>query len=381
MAGIYIHIPFCRQKCNYCNFYSVASRRMQEGFIPALLEEIEMQREYLLNEPIDSVYFGGGTPSFIDPSEIGTILEHLHKNFQLANKCEITLEANPDDISSAAVSSWQHLGINRMSLGIQSFHDTDLEYLYRTHNGRTAKSAIEVILGSGINNLSIDLIYGIPTLNYKMWESNLEQVRAFKIPHLSAYWLTVEEGTVLQKLITRKKLALPDDEAGMAQFQLLRQWAHDNDYTHYEISNFGKQGFFSHHNQSYWNGTKYLGLGPSAHSFNGDTRQWNVSSISTYKEKLNHGIIPAETEELTPLIRYEEKIMTGLRTLWGVDLKAVEGHFGFRIRQLCLKQAQPYLIAGSLVLEEDHLKLGEAGYLISDRIIADLFIGTEEWNG
>ena len=347
---------------------------MQLGFIPALLTEIKLQQPYLSGISVDTIYFGGGTPSLIKATEIESILRQLRAHYTVSNTAEITLEANPDDITTEIVNQWKDMGINRLSLGIQSFHDDDLKYLFRTHDNYKSKRAIDLILQAGIQNLSIDLIYGIPGLNAAKWQSNLDLVIEYGIPHLSAYWLSVEEGTALQKLIFRNKLKIPNDEDGIEQFNMLQQWSENNAFIHYEVSNLGKEGYFSRHNQSYWKGLPYLGFGPSAHSFNGNTRQWNVSSLSTYRAQLMLGIVPCEMETLSPLIQYEELIMTGLRTIWGVDMKRLGLIFGESIRQNCLKLAKPYLESGHLMLEDSILKLGKTGWLISDHIIADLFM-------
>ncbi|MHC1708736.1 MAG: radical SAM family heme chaperone HemW [Bacteroidales bacterium] len=380
MAGIYIHIPFCRQKCHYCNFYSVASLKLRQGFISSLIREIELQKEYLGKESINTVYFGGGTPSMLSPEEINEVLRHLSRHFSVSPDAEITIEANPDDITDNKVYAWKDMGINRISLGVQSFHDKDLDYLFRSHNGNRALDAMDTILHHGFQNLSIDLIYGIPTLSEENWKNNLMIVSSYHIPHLSAYWLTVEEGTALDKLVKNSKLPGPEDDKGIQHFRQLQQWAVENNYLHYEISNLGKESYFSRHNQSYWKGDRYLGLGPSAHSYNGCIRQWNVSSIGVYKEKLALGIIPAETETITPLMHYEEIIMTGLRTMWGVDLIRLEDTFGKRIKDLCLLQAQPFLEKEDLRLDGEALVLNPASYLISDFIISELFIAAEDWD-
>lgn len=377
MAGIYIHIPFCRQKCHYCNFYSLASRKLQQGFVPALLKEIELRSNYLEGETIETVYFGGGTPSLLEPGLLGMMLEKIRQQFNLSADAEITLEANPDDIEPGSAASFLQLGINRLSLGVQSFDDRDLNYLFRTHSAAKARRAIELLIAGGLNNLSIDLIYGVPTMNLSTWSKNLETVLHYEIQHLSAYWLTVEPGTALEKMISGNSLPAPDDNKGILQFRHLQSWASSHDYIQYEISNFGKSGFFSRHNLSYWQGEKYLGLGPSAHSYDGKNRQWNISSLGVYKDSLNEGIIPYEMELVTPLIRYEEMIMTGIRTCWGIDLQKLSEICGIKAKDDCLRLAVPHLEAGNLILDNNSLRLSNKGYLIADRITADLFMVNE----
>jgi oxygen-independent coproporphyrinogen-3 oxidase len=379
MAGIYIHIPFCRQKCPYCNFFSVASHKLQQGFIAALLKEIEVRWPYLEGEIIETVYFGGGTPSVLGTDEIRAISGQLKKHFSFSNTVEMTLEANPDDVTLERTLQWKELGINRVSLGVQSFHDKDLKYLNRHHDGRKSIDAMEAVIKAGIMNLSIDLIYGIPTLGLQEWKENLERVNNFDIPHLSAYWLTVENGTPLEKMINSKQMAGPLEEDGILHFQYLSQWARDNNYLHYEISNLAKDNFFSVHNQNYWKGAKYIGFGPSAHSYDGKSRQWNNSSLKAYKELAHSPTLNTVIENLSPLMKYEEYVMMGLRTMWGIDLDRIEQEFGAPIRTLCLQQAMPFLSQGNMVLENKTLKLTANGYLISDHITASLFIGEEEW--
>ncbi|MCX6270132.1 MAG: radical SAM family heme chaperone HemW [Bacteroidetes bacterium] len=377
MAGLYIHIPFCRQKCHYCNFFSVASQKNRKPFLDALLKEIDLQRYYLEGEEVATLYFGGGTPSMLDPEEIFLLLERIRSVFSLTSDAEVTMEANPDDIRQETADLLRQAGVNRISLGVQSFRDADLAYLHRNHDSNRAIQAIEWIMEAGLTNVSIDLIYGIPTLDEAGWKHNLDVFKGFGLPHLSAYWLTVEPRTALNHLIRNGKLPAPEEEAGISQFYYLMEKAAAWGYVPYEISNLGKEGHFSQHNLSYWQGKSYLGLGPSAHSFNGKSRQWNVASLTSYIESVGQGIVPCEKEEITPHTRYQESVMTGLRTVWGVDLNKLEVSCGTSAMEYLLMQAVPYVQSGHAVRGGDFLKLTINGWLIADRIIADLFMDEE----
>jgi oxygen-independent coproporphyrinogen-3 oxidase len=286
MAGIYIHIPFCRKACHYCNFHFSTSLQYKNDFVTALLKEIDLRVDYLQQELIETIYFGGGTPSLLEEDDLHRIVAHLHRHFKIADNTEITFEANPDDITREKLISWRTNGINRLSIGVQSFFDDDLKWMNRAHSAQQSVQSILLAQEEGINNLTIDLIYGTPTLGNENWEKNFKQAVTLNIPHLSCYALTVEPKTALAKMIAQHKIGDIDSERQATQFLLLTDWATAAGYEHYEISNFAKPGMRSKHNSAYWQGKKYLGLGPSAHSFNGTARQWNIANNSLYVQSL-----------------------------------------------------------------------------------------------
>ena len=329
MAGIYIHIPFCKQKCHYCNFYSTVSLKYRNEFIDALSREIVSRKNYLDNEEINTIYFGGGTPSMLLISEITEIINTLRKTYNVASNVEITLEANPDDLSKNQISDLKnYTSVNRLSIGVQSFFDDDLHYLNRVHNSNQAHKSIEFALASGFENMTIDLIYGIPTLNEKKWKENLNIFFNLGIPHLSSYSLTIEEKTALDVLIKRKKIEDINEVQSIAHFNILLEETEKNNLIHYEISNFAKSGYYSKHNSIYWLGGHYIGFGPSAHSYNGKTRQWNVMNIKKYCEEQDTEKIIDEKELLTVDQNYNEYVLTSLRTSWGCDIEHITNVFG-----------------------------------------------------
>jgi len=374
MPGIYIHIPFCKQKCHYCNFFSSASLKKRDDLIEALKMEIVLQKDWLTGENVKSIYLGGGTPSLLTTSELDEILNLLSKYYSIDPDVEITLEANPDDISRSYLNDLKITGINRLSLGIQSFSDKDLIYLNRVHNAFQVFKSLFQIKESGIENISIDLIYGIPTQNDKSWILNLETVFDFKIPHISAYALTVEPKTALDVLIKRGKYENVDDTKIVSQFHHLCNMMDQNRYLHYEISNFCKDGYFSKHNMSYWSGEKYLGLGPSAHSFDGSSRQWNVSSISEYIQSILSGKLPYQKEILTPDQKYNEYVMTSLRTMWGTDLMYIKNVLGSKYYDHSIKEAEKHIQSKYIIIRENRVLLTTDGKLLTDKISSDLFI-------
>lgn len=327
MAGIYIHIPFCKTACNYCNFHFSTSLTMKEDFVNALLTEVKLQSIYLGLEKIETIYFGGGTPSLLEANDLTRILEAVHANFQIVKDVEITLEANPDDINIEKLKDWKTSGINRLSIGTQSFIERDLQFMKRAHTAKEAKNSILLAAEYGFDDISIDLIYGVPNLSDEEWISNVKTAFELPIQHLSCYALTVEEDTILYHDIRKGKTAAPIDENASRHFDIIMQMAKENAFEHYEISNFGKQGYISKHNTSYWQNKPYLGLGPSAHSFNVVSRQWNIANNKKYIESLKEGNLAFEKEVLTETEKLNEYIMTGLRTKWGIDLGYVDLHF------------------------------------------------------
>ena len=388
MAGIYLHIPFCKQACHYCNFHFSTSLNRKNDFVAALLKEMELQRHYIGSAAVETVYFGGGTPSLLTEEELGQILDRLQDLFHLAPDAEITLEANPDDITTAGkLKAWKQAGINRLSIGIQSFFEEDLQWMNRAHDAGQAANSIRMAQEEGLDNISIDLIYGGPTLPDSHWEKNVAQAVASGIPHLSCYALTVEPRTALDKMIHQKKKEAvnPDDQA--RQFLLLMRWLAAAGYEHYEISNFSLPGRRSRHNSSYWQGKPYLGLGPSAHSYNGKSRQWNVAGNAQYIDGIFAGKLLFEKEELTPTQQLNEYIMISLRTMEGCDLQRVSDQFGEEKARELREQAESYVRDGKITVSQNPISVGEVeqkirntrlvltqeGKLLADGIAADLF--------
>jgi len=374
MAGLYVHIPFCRQKCHYCNFFSLASRKNQPQLIASLLQEMELQQAYPGGEPLNTIYFGGGTPSLFSPEIIENLIQKANDIFGIEHHAEITLEANPDDINNNWLAGLGKTSVNRLSIGIQSFFDEDLVYLHRAHNADEATEAVKSAQDSGFHNLSIDLIYGIPTLNDERWIENINKALALEVPHISAYALTVEPGTALDLFIRKGKYQNVDDEKAARQFTILMERLAQNNFVHYEISNFCTEGSFSKHNTSYWSGEKYLGIGPSAHSYDGISRQWNVSNISEYIKSINLGIIPAENESLTKIQKFNEYLMTSLRTVWGTDLEKIETVFGKEFHDYTLNEIQPSIVKELAFIADNKIRLTSAGKFFADRIASEMFI-------
>ncbi len=373
MAGIYVHIPYCKKACHYCNFHFSVSLRTSNDFIQALLKEIVLQKNFLDQEPITTIYFGGGTPSLLKKEELQQILQQLYASFTIGAHPEITLEANPDDITATSLAEWKAAGINRLSIGIQSFFEEDLQWMNRAHNAGQAKACITLALEAGFDNYSIDLIYGGPGLTDEKWKENVQLALDLKIPHLSCYALTVEPGTALQKMIQLHKKAAVDPEKQARHFLLLMDWLEQAGYEHYEISNFALPGYQSRHNSAYWGGKKYLGLGPSAHSFNGSHRQWNIANNALYIAALNCNEIPFEEEKLTATQQLNEYIMTSLRTQQGLDLGYIKEFFGDGTALQIQQNSDQYLRSEKLWLNESRLQLTKEGKLFADGIAADLF--------
>ncbi|MEP7253377.1 MAG: radical SAM family heme chaperone HemW, partial [Ginsengibacter sp.] len=325
MAGIYIHIPFCKQACYYCNFHFSTSTALKSDMLQALQKEVELSvdHNYAKGQEISTIYFGGGTPSLLNKRELSDLLSTIKNSYPVNPSAEITLEANPDDIDSVTLNDWKDAGVNRLSIGIQSFKDADLKWMNRAHNAADAAACIQMARDAGFHNFSIDLIYGTPDLDDDEWHQNVKKVLDLQVPHVACYALTVEPGTALQKMIKsgKKEEVSNDDQA--RQFRLLMQWMHEAGYEHYEISNFAKPGFRSCHNSSYWKGESYVGIGPSAHSYNGDARKWNIANNSLYIQSIKNNTIPFEEEILTADQKLNEYVMTALRTIEGIDLEFV----------------------------------------------------------
>ena len=338
--------------------------------LATLLKETELQKDYLGNELVETIYFGGGTPSLLQIEDLRLQIEKLKQIFSISEVAEITLEANPDDINEEKLAGWKEIGINRLSIGVQSFFEEDLLWMNRAHNAQQAIDNLQLVIKQ-FDNITIDLIYGHPLLSNEKWKQNVEKVIALNIPHISCYALTVEPKTPLSKMIKEKKKEDVQQEKQAEQFLLLMQWLEDAGYEHYEISNFAKPGFRSRHNSSYWQGKKYLGLGPSAHSFNGESRQWNISNNNTYIESLEKNRIHFEKETLTPSQKTNEYIMTALRTKEGLDLDKLPGSVSHDLRVASKK----FIGSGKLILQKNKLILTKEGKLFADGIAAELFIG------
>ncbi len=373
MAGIYIHIPFCRHKCNYCNFYSLASTRNMDQVSNAIVSELQQRRDYLSGQPVETIYFGGGTPSMLQVQDIEKILNAVYLNFSVAPDAEITLEANPDDVAPGKLKAFKNSGINRLSIGMQSFRQEDLNFLSRTHTPEQVLQCIGDAQQAGFNNLSIDLIYGIPTLTDEGWMQNLEKAFSLGIPHISAYSLTVEDKTPLAVMIRKGKTKPVDENLSLSHYEILTRMMQAQGYEHYEVSNFCLPGAYSRHNTAYWQGKSYLGLGPSAHSYNGSSRSWNVANISNYIHSVTSGMVESETEILSLVTRFNEYIMTTLRTMWGCNLDIVNQKFGRAMAENLLADAQHFIASGKMIFEENTLVLSPEGILFADGIAADLF--------
>ena len=373
MAGIYIHIPFCKQACHYCNFHFSTSLAAKNDFIVALLKEIVLQAGYLQGEQVDTVYFGGGTPSLLSTEELDVIMEALKSSFNVSSEAEITLEANPDDLSANKLSDLKSAGVNRLSIGIQSFFEEDLRWMNRAHNASQSVVCIEQAHEAGFFNITIDLIYGTPGLTDEKWYDNVQRAIGFNIPHLSCYALTVEPKTALDHFIKTGKYTDVDPEQQARQFLLLMEWMEAAGYEHYEISNFAKPGWRSKHNTAYWLGKKYLGLGPSAHSFNGMSRQWNIANNAMYIQSLQQQQLPFEKEELTVTQQLNEYIMTSLRTMEGLSIPYVEKHFGRDISDTIMRSVRKHEEPGNVQWDGERLRLTKNGKLLADGIAADLF--------
>jgi oxygen-independent coproporphyrinogen-3 oxidase len=368
LAGVYIHIPFCKQACYYCNFHFITSLRRKNELVAALLSEINLRKDYLHGEHVDTIYFGGGTPSLLQIEDCQFLIEKIHHDFNVRDDAEITIEINPDDTTDEKLKGWKKVGINRLSIGVQSFFEEDLKWMNRAHKAEQAVDNLQMAI-KNFDNISIDLIYGTPLLTNEKWKQNVDRTIAYAIPHLSCYALTVEPKTALHKMIRDQRIADIDPDKQSEQFLLLMKWMEEAGYEHYEISNFARPGFRSKHNSSYWQGKKYLGIGPSAHSFNGRERQWNVSNNNIYTDSINKGIIPCEKEILTPIQQVNEYIMTSLRTIEGLDLNQVEEAVGYELSVISKK----FIDRGLMVEEQNHLMLTKEGKLFADGIAAELF--------
>lgn len=372
MAGIYLHIPFCKQACTYCNFHFSTSLRHKDDLLAAMRREIIAEKEYLGGETVETIYFGGGTPSILDISDLGFLISDLRENYSVSSNTEVTLEANPDDITIEKLQAWKALGINRLSIGVQSFFEEELRWMNRAHDAQQAIGNLQ-LARSEFDNITMDLIYGSPLLTDEMWKQNVDRAIALGIPHLSCYALTVEEKTPLHKNVSQQKTLDVDNDKQARQFLLLMQWLRQASYEHYEVSNFAKPGFRSRHNSAYWKGAMYLGIGPSAHSFNGTERRWNVANNAIYTKAMNEAVPQRETEMLTSTQQLNETVMISLRTMEGLDLSKIENTWGESERLRLQKELVKYIDNSLVRIDDGHAQLTDEGMLRADRIAADLF--------
>ncbi len=376
MAGIYIHIPFCKQACTYCNFHFSTNLDLQNDFTVALLKEIALRKAYIQGDIIETIYFGGGTPSLLTSQTIYEILGSVRSHFKISQNPEITLETNPDDIDMNHLDKWKKAGINRLSIGVQSFFSEDLVWMNRVHNGEQAVQAVQDSKKAGFDNFSMDLIYGSPGLTDEKWDFNLQKAISLEPAHISCYALTVEPKTVLHNMIKTKKSVAVDQEKQASQFLTGIQKLEAAGFEHYEISSFARPGKRSRHNSSYWQSKKYLGLGPSAHSFDGTSRQWNISNNALYIKSLMAGQLNYESENLLPKDLLNEYIMTSLRTTEGLDLQHVTEHFGKQKGRLLENNASVYIHSNQMEKKQEKLVLTRNGKLFADGIAAALFFGS-----
>ena len=375
MAGIYIHIPFCKQACHYCDFHFSTSVKNKTQLLEALVQEIQLRHTDWQDEPIETIYFGGGTPSVLTVEELHHLLDAVYANFQVIAAPEITLEANPDDLSPEYLLALSQTRINRLSIGIQSFFDADLKLMNRAHNAEQAKQSL-ALATQYFDNITLDLIYGMPNMTNDQWLQNIETALSYGIPHISCYALTVEPKTALHSYIQKGQMPPLDEALAAEHFKLLVELLEANGFVHYEFSNFGKPNYFSQNNSSYWLGKKYLGIGPSAHSFDGQSRSWNVSNNAKYIKAIQSQELHSETEILSLTDRYNEYIMTGLRTIWGVSLDKVEKEYGVNYINYLNKQIQSHVQNGLLKIEDGILTTTAQGKFLGDGIVADLFVVT-----
>jgi len=374
MAGIYIHVPFCRSFCKYCDFYSTTDEGPKTDFVETIIRETEMRSGYLEGETVETIYFGGGTPSLLTVIQLKSILDAIRTNLKVSDDPEITVEVNPDDVAEGYFASLKGIGVNRISLGVQSWDDKRLKYLGRRHNASQSAEALGLVFSEGIKNVSVDLIFGVPGMTTTDLKQDLEKTLSYPVTHISAYHLTIEKGTRLAAMKENGKLTETDEETSNAMFTLLGSMCRENGFIQYEISNFAVEGYMSKHNSSYWKQVPYLGLGPSAHSFNRRSRQWNVSDVKTYISSVAGGSVPFEREELDRLTVFNEYVMTALRTMWGIDLAHVETFYDKELHDYLVNMSEKYIRYGMMKREKNTLVLTDQGKMISDNIIAELIM-------
>jgi len=374
MAGIYIHIPFCRQKCYYCDFYKTLNTSLTKSFFSTLKKEVQQNSDYLENEPVETIYFGGGTPSVLTENELTEIINLLNNEFHVLPSAEITFEANPDDLSTEYLKGIYNAGVNRLSIGIQSFQDKHLIKMNRRHNTNQAVESVENAAKTGFENISVDLIYGLPNLTDNEWNESLNRVFQLPVQHLSAYHLTYHEGTVFYNWLKKGTLNELKEPQSISQFNMLIKEAEKNGFEQYEISNFAKSRMYSKHNKSYWFGRKYLGLGPSAHSFNGVSRRWNISSVEDYIKAIQNNKSYFEEEVLSENNKYNEYILTRIRTVWGVSTDFIQSNFGEKKVAHFLKNIAKYKSSDLVIQDNNVFTLTKNGLFVSDEIMTNLMI-------
>lgn len=372
MAGIYIHVPFCKTRCIYCDFYTRTDLSPRNNYVSAVCKELELRRDYVKGEAIDTIYFGGGTPSQLSPNDFNRIFAAIHEHYRISPDAEITMEANPDDLSDKYLESVRTLPFNRLSIGIQSFNDQELGFLKRRHSARRAEEVVLQCKSMGYDNISIDLMYGLPNQTMDIWTKNLDAAISLDVNHISSYHLIYEQGTRLYRMFKIGDVKPVDEDLSVDMFSLMIDRLSSAGFEHYEISNFARNGLYSKHNTSYWLGKIYLGVGPAAHSYDGLNRAWNIASISKYIKSLYDGGLNIETEYLDQHTRYNDFILTGMRTKWGVNLNVLEQQFGNQMKIYCLDNATKYMNQGYLTNEDNILKLTRSGIFISDGIMSDL---------
>jgi oxygen-independent coproporphyrinogen-3 oxidase len=373
VSGIYIHIPFCKKACHYCNFHFSTNQNSKSAFIEAVCRELILRKSEYASDEIQSIYFGGGTPTVLDVTELNTILKTVYKNYKVSETAEITLEANPDDLDLEKIKQLSNTKINRLSIGIQSFHESELSAMNRAHDAEDAKKCLELATAY-FDNITIDLMFGMPTMSIELWRQNLRIAFEFGIKHLSCYSLTVEPKTALEHFIKKGSHPPMDDELAAQHFEVLLEETSAQGLTHYETCSFGHPDYFSKHNTSYWLGKTYMGVGPSAHSFDGSKRSWNVSNNSKYIKALEVDKLPFESEVLSVENRFNEYVMTGLRTIWGISLEKIEADYGVKIKDHLLQNSKKFISSNTLVIEDNHLKITTSGKFLSDGIASDLFL-------
>ncbi|MCD8421932.1 radical SAM family heme chaperone HemW [Tenacibaculum finnmarkense genomovar ulcerans] len=372
MAGIYIHIPFCKQACFYCDFHFSTSLKKKDELISCLITELEIRKNELQNELIETIYFGGGTPSLLSSEEIKSLLNTVYQHYKVIENPEITLEANPDDLSEEKILELANSPINRLSIGVQSFFEEDLKSMNRAHNSKEAKECLSIVTRY-FDNITVDLIYGVPDMSNERWKENLQIAFDFGVNHISSYALTVEPKTVLDSFVKNGKYPEPDETEAKEHFDILVAETAKNGFVHYEISNFGKPAYFSKHNTSYWLGKKYIGIGPSAHSFSKTHRSWNVANNAKYIKELQEGKLPNEQEELSEEDQFNEYLMTGLRTIWGVSLAEIQANFKACFKEDLLKSSKKFIAEGLLIIENNTLKTTPKGKFLADGLASELF--------
>ena len=372
MSGIYLHIPFCKQACHYCNFHFSTSKKNKDVVIESMIKELEAKSKDNF-DIIETIYFGGGTPSILSISEINKFIKIIYKNFKISENIEITLEANPEDLSLDKVKELSLSSVNRLSIGIQSFNDTELKMMNRSHNSNQSKNCIENALRY-FDNLSIDLIYGMPNSNLKSWAKNLQMLESWEINHISAYALTVESNTALKKFIEKEIIVPLDEQEVYDQYNFMFEKLSLSNYINYELSSFAKEGYFSKNNSSYWLGKKYIGIGPSAHSFDGKIRSWNISNNSQYVKHIGNNRLFYQNEHLSKIDQYNEYVMTGLRTIWGISLDQLEKKFGQKYSNHLLEKSKKFIDLNMLEISDNIVFSTRKGKFLSDGIASELFI-------